>query len=455
MADIKSIVCMATAFCLIIGFVACGSVDDKSSDKKESTSSTVALTTVATATATTILTMDEASQIPEMVCSNISFDNGEMLFANSEGTYTLIDANHRPITSLDVVDDCGNTITISCKSGKITFKSGAENCESFKLNKHLIEYTNNVLYYDKSKVEYKDKAFSVFKLTDDYSIVCIKTNKFRILDNSTGKKQTSLIFTDDIGVKVTLQCDLKGISALNSSGLREPCLKINGKLMVMTDTDVIVNGIMMYPAGYYDIALSTTTTTTTTKKTTTTTTTTLPPDETTEDTTTTTPEVTLPNQQPLEEQIKSEQEAQTSTTDTSNENVSDVTIEMLGYVNEVRRQYGLNDLYGIETLDGASQIRADELIQSYSHTRPDGTNYDTITDQCGMIEWKHIAENIATGTNCMSTAKEAFNSWINSEGHRANILNPDMKYMAVSKSTVQNGNDTITYWEQLFYNDDY
>ena len=44
---------------------------------------------------------------------------------------------------------------------------------------------------------------------------------------------------------------------------------------------------------------------------------------------------------------------------------------------------------------------------------------------------------------------------MNSEGHRANILNADMKYMAVVKTVSGTGENAKAYWEQLFVNDQY
>ena len=49
--------------------------------------------------------------------------------------------------------------------------------------------------------------------------------------------------------------------------------------------------------------------------------------------------------------------------------------------------------------------------------------------------------------------KDVFNAWMNSEGHRKNILNPDVKYMGVyCYKTTKNGNDYY-FWAQFFYND--
>lgn len=132
---------------------------------------------------------------------------------------------------------------------------------------------------------------------------------------------------------------------------------------------------------------------------------------------------------------------------------------MLGYVNEVRSQYGLSELYGLEALDSVAQTRANELVTSYGHTRPDGSGFDTAIDDAGL-EWWSNAENIAYGVNSegyytMSTVREAFDAWINSTGHRENILNPKLKYMAVATSRAETENGYEIYWEQIFFNDEY
>ena len=141
-----------------------------------------------------------------------------------------------------------------------------------------------------------------------------------------------------------------------------------------------------------------------------------------------------------------------SSTNMSNRNLSAETSEMLGYVNEVRKQYGLRELEGLELLDSAADVRANELLENYSHDRPDGNSYITAIEEPDLPEWRAAAENIAYGMNSMTTVKEAFDAWMNSPPHRENILNPDVRYMACAKST-KSDNGEYTYWEQLFYSD--
>ena len=97
-------------------------------------------------------------------------------------------------------------------------------------------------------------------------------------------------------------------------------------------------------------------------------------------------------------------------------------------------------------------MRANELLENYSHDRPDGNSYITAIEETDLPEWRAAAENIAYGMNSMITVKEAFDAWMDSPPHRENILNPDVRYMACAKAT-KSDNGEYTYWEQLFYSD--
>lgn len=97
-------------------------------------------------------------------------------------------------------------------------------------------------------------------------------------------------------------------------------------------------------------------------------------------------------------------------------------------------------------------MRANELLENYSHDRPDGNSYITAIEETDLPEWRAAAENIAYGMNSMTTVKEAFDAWMDSPPHRENILNPDVRYMACAEAT-KSDNGEYTYWEQLFYSD--
>ena len=134
---------------------------------------------------------------------------------------------------------------------------------------------------------------------------------------------------------------------------------------------------------------------------------------------------------------------------TDDDGVSELTTEMLGYVNEVRTQHDMEPVYGLAKLDSASAVRAEELAAEFSHVRPDEkkSEYSTALGKEGLSWWR-CGENIAKGgTSC----KEVFNSWISSKEHRAVILDPDMKYLSVA--SFEDGGET--YWDMLMFNDTY
>lgn len=76
------------------------------------------------------------------------------------------------------------------------------------------------------------------------------------------------------------------------------------------------------------------------------------------------------------------------------------------------------------------------------HTRPDGSSFSTALQQQG-VSYRGCGENIAWGQR---TPEQVMNGWMNSEGHRANILNKNYKNIGVG---FYQEND-VNYWVQLF-----
>jgi uncharacterized protein YkwD len=107
-------------------------------------------------------------------------------------------------------------------------------------------------------------------------------------------------------------------------------------------------------------------------------------------------------------------------------------------VNEARAARGLNALALDETLCAAAEVRAEEVLRRFSHTRPDGASWLTAFRDF-EISYGVAGENIAKGFN---NSQAVFNAWMNSSGHRANILNPNYTHMGLGRS----GNG----WGQLF-----
>lgn len=117
--------------------------------------------------------------------------------------------------------------------------------------------------------------------------------------------------------------------------------------------------------------------------------------------------------------------------------------QVIDLVNDERSKAGLSAVTEATDVSAAAAIRAQEITSNFSHTRPDGTYYNTVLDQSGISYWGS-GENIAYG---QKTPAEVMNGWMNSQGHRANILNAS--YTKIGVAYYQNSNG-VTYWVQLF-----
>ncbi|MEG1992568.1 MAG: CAP domain-containing protein [Acetivibrio sp.] len=117
--------------------------------------------------------------------------------------------------------------------------------------------------------------------------------------------------------------------------------------------------------------------------------------------------------------------------------------QVINLVNMEREKEGLLPLSMDYKVTEASNVRAVEIQSNFSHTRPDGTNFTTALKETG-VSYAGAGENIAWG---QKTPKEVVEGWMNSPGHRANIMNPQFSRIGVGHSKTGNG---TPYWVQLF-----
>lgn len=116
--------------------------------------------------------------------------------------------------------------------------------------------------------------------------------------------------------------------------------------------------------------------------------------------------------------------------------------KLLSLVNEVRKENGLKEVTWNTSLEVSAKTRAKETNTKFDHTRPNGSKYNTAI----TTKYKTSGENIAAG---QSNATEVFNSWMNSAGHKKNILSPNFTQMGVA--VYYDANSTYQYyWTQLF-----
>ncbi|MBR2836864.1 CAP domain-containing protein [Candidatus Saccharibacteria bacterium] len=124
--------------------------------------------------------------------------------------------------------------------------------------------------------------------------------------------------------------------------------------------------------------------------------------------------------------------------------------EILSLVNQERVRNGLEKLSWGDTCTDAAEIRAAELVELYSHTRPDGSPWSTACDAPNDAAPYTEGENLVVGNSAVSP-ETTVAAWMNSEKHRENILNPAFTKLAVGFYFDPNS-DYKTHWSQYFSN---
>ena len=116
--------------------------------------------------------------------------------------------------------------------------------------------------------------------------------------------------------------------------------------------------------------------------------------------------------------------------------------QVVELVNEQRAAYGLNPLTLSSKLSDVARLKSQDMHDNnyFSHTSPTyGSPFDMM--KTFGISYRTAGENIAKG---YATPQAVVTAWMNSEGHRANILNAN--YTTIGVGYVASGN----YWTQEF-----
>ena len=121
---------------------------------------------------------------------------------------------------------------------------------------------------------------------------------------------------------------------------------------------------------------------------------------------------------------------------------SSAASEVVRLTNSARSKNGYAALVEDGVLSEAAAVRAREIARSFSHTRPSGASFSSALSESG-VSYLRAGENIASG---QKSASEVVNAWMNSPGHRANILNSS--YSRIGSASVNI--DGTHYWVQLF-----
>ncbi|OQR61589.1 RNA polymerase [Streptomyces maremycinicus] len=139
-----------------------------------------------------------------------------------------------------------------------------------------------------------------------------------------------------------------------------------------------------------------------------------------------------------------EPERTASATPNAQAGSSDLESQVIALVNKERATAGCGPLTGDSQLRQAAQGHSDDMAARdfFDHTNPDGADPGQRITAAGY-RWSTYGENIAKG---QQTASAVMTSWMNSEGHRANILNCSFKNIGVGIHDGSGG----PWWTQAF-----
>ncbi|MBB5323809.1 putative YkwD family protein/spore coat assembly protein SafA [Anoxybacillus tepidamans] len=127
------------------------------------------------------------------------------------------------------------------------------------------------------------------------------------------------------------------------------------------------------------------------------------------------------------------------------DDVKQIENEVVRLTNQQRAKYGLPPLQIDWQLARVARYKSADMRNKnyFSHQSPTYGSPFTMIKNFG-ISYRTAAENIAAG---QQTPQEVINAWMNSPGHRANILNKDFTHIGVGYAK---GGSYGHYWTQMF-----
>ena len=154
--------------------------------------------------------------------------------------------------------------------------------------------------------------------------------------------------------------------------------------------------------------------------------------------------------------VKTSEPASQPEVTTPADDVDAMKQDIVDRTNALRREKGVAALRVNDKLMRAAQVRADEMAAHtvYSHTRPNGEKFNTVTDCPYMAENIHrIADWVLSD---QTLTERAVADWSTSTAHRKNIVNPKLSAIGVGLARGVNDNgDPCWYCVQLFLYDGY
>ncbi len=128
---------------------------------------------------------------------------------------------------------------------------------------------------------------------------------------------------------------------------------------------------------------------------------------------------------------------------------NDLEKQAFAMLNSMRSAKGLPALVWNEDVARIARMHSENMAKYkfFSHTGLDGRMVNDRADECGLSKWRAIGENIAYNRGYEKPADFAVERWMQSVGHRENILNNRWKESAVGVAV---SNDGAYYFTQVF-----
>ncbi|TML06081.1 MAG: CAP domain-containing protein [Actinobacteria bacterium] len=120
-------------------------------------------------------------------------------------------------------------------------------------------------------------------------------------------------------------------------------------------------------------------------------------------------------------------------------------------VNVVRHSYGLRALRGNGTLNRSSLLKAGAIRRcGFTHT-PCGMSFTRTFQSAGYLPARAFGENLAWGQAGLGSPVNTLGMWLNSPGHRANLLSRTWRDVGIATLQGQMfGHDGVTLWVAQF-----
>ncbi|MBQ3798192.1 MAG: CAP domain-containing protein [Butyrivibrio sp.] len=116
----------------------------------------------------------------------------------------------------------------------------------------------------------------------------------------------------------------------------------------------------------------------------------------------------------------------------------DACTAVFNLINQQRVASGLAAYVWSDALKNAAQVRALEITDKFSHTRPNGTDFWTVDSNV------QYGENLA---KLYQSADSVYTAWMNSPTHAANIMDAGYKTIGIAIAQTDDGS---WYWAQEF-----